>query len=154
MPLHEHQTHNWLWYAAYWKCLNCLCQGVAGKPGPRGQRGPTVSAFVIFISRLVFQSNAFVPLHLLRLNYLFFCSHMQGPRGSRGARGPTGKPGPKVLWGLAPFDFCSKYFWKIGVVRTNQNLFFFFSIFLFFRFVLFARELQVVMVLLALQVKE
>lgn len=46
VPISQHQTHNLLWYTAYWNCLNCLWQGVAGKPGPRGQRGPTVSTLI------------------------------------------------------------------------------------------------------------
>lgn len=103
-----------------------LSQGLGGKPGPRGQRGPTVGtppptaplpppwsglACVLHIDDL-FSPNISSCLFLLsktlgqEIILPNFCSVgllldtffyiLQGPRGGRGARGPTGKPGAKV----------------------------------------------------------
>lgn len=35
-------------FTTHWNSVNCLCQGVAGKPGPRGQRGPTVGTLFYY----------------------------------------------------------------------------------------------------------
>lgn len=85
-----------------------LFQGTPGKPGPRGQRGPTVTGPRVEgllpdtepgaggmrggggggLWELGAGSGLTSPLSV------------QGPRGERGPRGITGKPGPKVRLSL------------------------------------------------------
>lgn len=104
-------------------CSSCP-QGTAGKSGPRGQRGPTVS--LTQQTRAYIQMASLAPEWKWRFNlgnvwgeptpiqpwsviyschkyllgsFLWFeslCFFLKGPRGERGPRGPTGKAGPKV----------------------------------------------------------
>lgn len=54
--------------------MNCLCQGIAGKPGPRGQRGPTVGT-LFYYSDLHFGVSFHMVLDLLGTGSVF-SSHL------------------------------------------------------------------------------